>query len=78
MRNLFAIVFTIPLILAGCGAGSDTTETDVQEMPNDDVRSAAMGESMGGMMGGLNTDIRLEPKIAALTHSKREFIRPSQ
>jgi len=65
MRNLFAIVFTIPLILAGCGAGSDTTETDVQEMPNDDVHSAAMGESMGGMMGGLNTDIRLEPEIAA-------------
>ena len=65
MRYLFAIVLTLPLILAGCGAAPDTAETDVQTMPDDDVHATAMGGSMGGgMMGGLNTDIRLEPEIA--------------
>jgi len=64
MRHLFAIALTLPLVLAGCGAGSDTAETDVQAMPDDDVHATAMGESMGGMMGGLNTDIRLDPEIA--------------
>jgi len=64
MRYLFATALTLPLILAGCGAGSDTAETDVQTMPDDDVHATAMGESMGGMMGGLNTDIRLDPEIA--------------
>jgi hypothetical protein len=64
MRNLFAIVLTIPLILAGCGAEPDTAETDVQAMPDDDVHTAAMGESMGGMMGGLNTEIQLDSEIA--------------
>lgn len=64
MRYLFAIMLTLPLILVGCGASSDTTETDVQAMPDDDVHATAMGESMGGMMGGLNTDIRLDPEIA--------------
>jgi hypothetical protein len=64
MRYLLAIALTLPLVLAGCGAGSETAETDVQAMPDDDVHTAAMGESMGGMMGGLNTDIRLDPEIA--------------
>jgi hypothetical protein len=64
MRYLFAIVLTLPLILAGCGAASDTAETDVQTMPDDDVHTTATGGSMGGMMGGLNTDIRLDPEIA--------------
>ncbi len=64
MRDLFVIVLAVPLILAGCGAGSDTAETDVQTMPDDDVHATAMSESMGGMMGGLNTDIRLDPEIA--------------
>ena len=66
MRYLFAIALTLPLILAGCGAGSDTAETDVQTMPDDDVHATATGGSMGGgMMGGLNTETRLEPEIAA-------------
>jgi len=64
MRYLFATVLTLALILTGCGAGTDTAETDVQAMPNDDVHATAMGESMGGMMGGLNTDISLDPEIA--------------
>jgi len=65
MRNLFAIVLTLPLILTGCGASSDTAETDVQTMPDDDVHATAMGGgSMGGMMGGLNTEIRLDSEIA--------------
>ena len=64
MRYLFAIMLTLTLILVGCGASSDTAETDVQTMPDDDVHATAMGESMGGMMGGLNTDIRLDPEIA--------------
>jgi len=65
MRNLFAITLTIPLVLAGCGAAPDTAETDVQTMPDDDVHATATGGgSMGGMMGGLNTDIRLDPEIA--------------
>jgi hypothetical protein len=64
MRYLFAIVLTLTLILVGCGASSDTAETDGQTMPDDDVHTTAMGESMGGMMGGLNTDIRLDPEIA--------------
>ena len=64
MRYLFAIVLTLPLILAGCGAAPDTNEADVQAMPDDDVHATATGGPMGGMMGGLNTDIRLDPEIA--------------
>jgi hypothetical protein len=64
MRYLFAIILTLALIVTGCGAGSDTAKPDVQAMPDDDVRSSAMGESTGGMMGGLNTDIHLDPEIA--------------
>ena len=64
MRNLFAIVLTLSIIFSGCGAGPDNAETDVQTMPDDDVHATAMGDSMGGMMGGLNTDIRLDPEIA--------------
>ena len=64
MRFLLATVLTVPLILAGCGAGSDTGETDVQTTPGGDVASSAAGESMGGMMGGVNTDISLDPEIA--------------
>ena len=33
-------------------------------MPDDDVHATAMSEYMGGMMGGLNTDIGLDPEIA--------------
>jgi hypothetical protein len=65
MRYLLALALTFPLILAGCGAGSDPSETKVQAMPDDDVHATAMSESMGGMMGGLNTDIDLDPEIAA-------------
>jgi hypothetical protein len=69
MRQMFAIVLTLPLILAGCGTGPDTETTEVEAMPEDDVHAAAMGdsmtESMGGMMGGLNTEIDLDPEIAA-------------
>ena len=64
MRYLLAIVLTLPLILAGCGAASDTAETDVQAMPDDDVHATAMDGPMGGMMGGLNTEIALDPEIA--------------
>ncbi|MCW8984191.1 MAG: DUF2155 domain-containing protein [Thermoanaerobaculales bacterium] len=65
MRHLFATALIIPLILAGCGAGTDTAETDVQAMPEDDVHASAMGGGRGGgMMGGLNTDISLDPEIA--------------
>jgi len=65
MRYLFAIALTLPLILAGCGAASDTAGTDVQAMPDDDVHATAMGGgSMGGMMGGLNTEITVDPEIA--------------
>jgi hypothetical protein len=64
MRHLFAVILTLGLIVSGCGAGSDTTKTEVQAMPDDDVHATAVGESMGGMMGGLNTDIRLDPEIA--------------
>jgi hypothetical protein len=68
MRYLFTIALTLPLILTGCGAASDTAETDVQVMPDDDVHATAMdgptGGMMGGMMGGLNTEIALDPEIA--------------
>ena len=64
MRYLFALMLTFPLLILGCGASSDTTETDVKAVQDDDVPATAMGESMGGMMGGLNTDIRLDPEIA--------------
>jgi len=65
MRQLLPIVLAIPLILAGCGAGSEPLPEEVQTMPDDDVHAAAMGESMGAMMGGLNTEIDLDPEIAA-------------
>ena len=64
MRYAIALVLILPLIFAGCGAGSDTTQTDVQSMPGDDVHATAMGGSLGGMMGGLNTEINMDPEIA--------------
>jgi len=65
MRQKFVIALALPLILAGCGAGSEPEATDAQAMPDDDVHAAAMAESTGGMMGGLNTEIDLDPEIAA-------------
>ena len=64
MRYLFAIILTLPIVVAGCGAGSDIAETDVQAIPDDDVHTTALGGPMNGMMGGLNTDILLDPEIA--------------
>jgi hypothetical protein len=69
MRRVFAIVLALPLTLAGCGTGPETAPDEVQTMSDEDVHAAAMGESttesMGGMMGGLNTEIKLDPEIAA-------------
>ena len=64
MRFLLATVLTVPLILAGCGAGSDTAETDAQTVSGGDAPASAADESMGGMMGGVNTDISLDPEIS--------------
>ena len=64
MRQLFAIVLTFPLILTGCGASPEPVPEEVQSMPDDDVHDAAMGQTMGGMMGGVNTEIDLDPEIA--------------
>jgi hypothetical protein len=61
MRQFFVI--SIALVFAACGAGTET-ETEVQAMPDDDVHAAAMDSPMGGMMGGLNTEISLDPEIA--------------
>ena len=63
MRQL--LVITLALVLAACGAGTETEQAEVQTMPDDDVHSTAMGGSMGGMMSGLNTEISLDPEIAA-------------
>jgi hypothetical protein len=65
MRYLSASVLTLGLILTGCGAGSEAPPTEAQSMPDDDVHASAMAESMGEMMGGLNTEIDLDPEIAA-------------
>ena len=65
MRYLLALAITFPLILAGCGAGPEAVPEEAQTMPDDDVHAAAMGETMGGMMGGLNTEIDLDPEIGA-------------
>jgi hypothetical protein len=35
MRHALATILTIPLILSGCGAGSDTVEPDLQAMPDE-------------------------------------------
>jgi hypothetical protein len=51
-------------MLTACGASSETEQAEVQSMPEDDVHAAAMGNPMGGMMGGLNTEISLDPEIA--------------
>ena len=62
MRQYFVI--SLVLVLAACGAGTDTEQAEVQAMPDDDVHATAVGGPMGGMMGGLNTDISLDPEIA--------------
>lgn len=64
MRYAIALVLILPVVFTGCGAGSETAETDVQAMPDDEVHAAAMGPPMDGMMGGLNTEISLDPEIA--------------
>lgn len=65
MRQLFAIALALPLVFTACGAGPESTPEEVQAMPDDDVHAAATGESTAGMMGGLNTEIDLDPEIAA-------------
>jgi hypothetical protein len=62
------------LVLAACGAQPETAgnaapddelHRATAEMPADDLHSTAMGEVMGGGMGGaLNTDFTLDPAIA--------------
>lgn len=65
MRYTFVIALALALVLAGCGAGSDTAQPETQAMPEDNVHANAAGSSMPGMMGGVNTEIRLDPEIAA-------------
>jgi hypothetical protein len=62
MRHSFVI--SLALVLAACGAGTETEQAEVQTMPDDDVHATAAGGPMGGMMGGLNTEISLDPEIA--------------
>jgi hypothetical protein len=68
MRNAIALVLTFSLIIAGCGAGVDSDQNDVglaaQAMPDNDIVTIAPGGSIGDMMGGLNTEISLDPEIA--------------
>jgi hypothetical protein len=64
MRYLFAIVTVLPMIFAGCGAGSDTPEPESvpAEPPMTEGETQTIG--MGGKIGGLETDINLDPEIA--------------
>jgi hypothetical protein len=62
MRQIFVIVFA--LVFIACGARPEAEQAEVQAIPDDDVHATAMSESTGGMMGGLNTDIDLDPEIA--------------
>jgi hypothetical protein len=72
MRQL--LVITIALVFAACGAGTETEQAEVQTMPEDDVHAAATGGSMGGMMGGLNSEISLDPEIAAAWNGIRVHV----
>ena len=65
MRYLPVFSLALTLAIAGCGSDPDTAPTDIQSMPDDDGHGAAQSISMGGMMGGLNTDITLDPEIAS-------------
>jgi hypothetical protein len=68
MRNPIALVLAFHLIIAGCGVGADTgrneTGQGAQPMQDDDTNPAAPGGPIGDWMGGLNTEISLDPEIA--------------
>ena len=68
MRNAIALVLTFSLVIAGCGAGFDSGQNEVdpatRAIPDDDINPAAPGGSLGDMMGGLNMEISLAPEIA--------------
>jgi hypothetical protein len=63
MRKAFSLVFAVSLIVVGCGGGTENAPTEVQATPDSEARAAA-GQASSGMMGGLNTEIRLDPEIA--------------
>jgi len=74
MRTSPYLIIPLVLVLAACGAQSETAgsaapDDDLHrtaaEMPADDMHSTAMSEAMGGGMGGaLNTELSLDPAIA--------------
>ena len=68
MRNPIALVLAFHLIIAGCGVGDDTGQNETgqaaQPIQDCDTSPAAPGGSIGDWMGGLNTEISLDPEIA--------------
>ena len=64
MRFKLAFIPVLALVMTSCGAGTEAPSPNSQAMPDDDVHSTAMSSPTGGMMGGLNTEITLEPEIA--------------
>ena len=69
------VALTLALIVAGCGAGTDSTGPEAQPVPDGDAHGMSTGSPMGGMMGDLDTEIALEPEIAeAWTGIKVEVV----
>ena len=64
MRQWFSLVLALSLIVVGCGGGTESVPTETQTMPEDGVHGTGTGQAPGGMMGGLNTEISLDPEIA--------------
>ncbi|HSN56177.1 MAG TPA: hypothetical protein VLT32_16030 [Candidatus Sulfomarinibacteraceae bacterium] len=77
MRNLTALLLIALLAALGCGGSQTPTDEQPdtaaapQAMPDDDVHARAMGEAMGGPMGGamhqgggINAEVSLDPEIA--------------
>ncbi|HSN56367.1 MAG TPA: hypothetical protein VLT32_16995, partial [Candidatus Sulfomarinibacteraceae bacterium] len=77
MRNLTSLLLITLLAAMGCGDSQPPAESQPetaaahQAMPDDDVHARAMGEAMGGPMGGamhqgggINAEVSLDPEIA--------------
>ncbi len=58
------VALTLALIVAGCGAGTDSTGPEAQPVPDGDAHGMSTGSPMGSMMSDFNTEIKIEAGIA--------------
>ncbi len=62
MRYPIALALALVVVLTGCGAGPGTDQDERQALQDEEDSTAA--GVISGMMGGLNTEVHVDPAIA--------------